>query len=752
VSRGIEMKSYIPDNGLTNHQIQEDNIDDGIMIVDDSKFSRNILRDILVKENFKVIAEAKNGLEAIELTKEKKPKYIFMDVEMPMLDGLGAIPLILKIDPNIHIIMCTAMGQKNIIVEAARAGAKDYVLKPYKKENIIRVLNVIIESHQENEKKKLEEAELDTEQKTNATDDVYEDVTDEVDIMEEELKKNQETFIAEVAATVEDEHNNYASEVSVTLEEELDIIEVEESISFDDVLKDIEEFVTTDNVQDKFDVDDTDVTDDIYDELDAEEINDNEFVREELASEETVDREEVLKDFDTENTYNQEDKSEEFDVTDEVETEAIEDVLEALNSRETDAIEDVLEALNSRENDDIEDVLEVIEAGVDYEQAYSEGYDEIDMEATDAEVKAIEFDEAAEEVRKALELSEAEDIKEVLKAFEAADDGECNEEVLVAFMADSTENNIEVLEALKTDYAEDMEVVLVASEVDTAENNDEVLDAYEADTSEDSDEVLEVFESEGVEDNEEVQETFEAAETEVIDEAREVDTENIQDILELLEAVDLGEDVVILEAYDEDETTDNEETKDTETKDTETKDIETKGIIAGIKKVLHLEELPSLDKDATVPIDYYRFSYLWNNRFDGRQETFSTTKPVHKRISFQKVAFSTSFDKYISREEDSNVIIMSGMINAYLSVDNRLQQEDNNYDKQISTYTEGIRLLSTNLLEEEAKDGHDFTMSDFLLLSAITKPNKININKSIFTTTISQLVQGKSNALCNRIN
>jgi two-component system chemotaxis response regulator CheY len=116
------------------------------MIVDDSKFARNILKDILKKEGFDVIAEAVNGLEAIELTKQKRPDFIFLDVEMPMLDGIGAIPKILEVDSQVHIIMCTAMGQKNIIVEAARAGAKDYVLKPYKKENITRVLSAFIES------------------------------------------------------------------------------------------------------------------------------------------------------------------------------------------------------------------------------------------------------------------------------------------------------------------------------------------------------------------------------------------------------------------------------------------------------------------------------------------------------------------------------------------------------------------------------------------------------------------------------
>lgn len=115
----------------------------GVLIVDDSRFSRNVLRNILSNEGYNVIGEAADGKEAIEKAKKLKPKYIFMDVEMPKLDGLGAIPAILANDPGTYIIMCTALGQKKIIVEAAKAGARDYVIKPYKKENIVNVLNLI---------------------------------------------------------------------------------------------------------------------------------------------------------------------------------------------------------------------------------------------------------------------------------------------------------------------------------------------------------------------------------------------------------------------------------------------------------------------------------------------------------------------------------------------------------------------------------------------------------------------------------
>lgn len=115
----------------------------GVLIVDDSRFSRNVLRDILLEEDFEVVGEASDGLEAIQKAKELRPEFIFLDVEMPKLDGLGALPQLLEDDPGVNVIMCTALGQKKIIIEATKAGAKDYVIKPYKKEHITDLLEAL---------------------------------------------------------------------------------------------------------------------------------------------------------------------------------------------------------------------------------------------------------------------------------------------------------------------------------------------------------------------------------------------------------------------------------------------------------------------------------------------------------------------------------------------------------------------------------------------------------------------------------
>lgn len=134
-------KSSVEDTAKFQVEHQSDR--KGIMIVDDSRFTRNLLRDILKNEGYDIIGEAGDGIEAIEKAKELRPAVIFLDVEMPKLDGLGAIPRILEQDSGVNIIMCTAMGQKKILIESAKAGAKDYVIKPFKRENIISVLELV---------------------------------------------------------------------------------------------------------------------------------------------------------------------------------------------------------------------------------------------------------------------------------------------------------------------------------------------------------------------------------------------------------------------------------------------------------------------------------------------------------------------------------------------------------------------------------------------------------------------------------
>ena len=142
-------------------ELNDKHLKSRVLIVDDSKFALKILNDILSKENLNVVAEAKNGYEAIKLTEKFQPDIIFLDVEMPGMDGISALPKILEANKASYVIMCTAVGQQNIIDKSLKAGAKDCVLKPYKKENIIQVIHSALAQNQEKNKMSFEKSEED---------------------------------------------------------------------------------------------------------------------------------------------------------------------------------------------------------------------------------------------------------------------------------------------------------------------------------------------------------------------------------------------------------------------------------------------------------------------------------------------------------------------------------------------------------------------------------------------------------------
>ena len=102
-----------------------------ILIVDDAMFMRVTLRNILTKEGHEVVGEAENGEEAVAKYEELRPDVVTMDITMPKMDGIAAVKVIMESHPDAKIIMCTAMGQKNMVLEAIQAGAKDFIVKPF---------------------------------------------------------------------------------------------------------------------------------------------------------------------------------------------------------------------------------------------------------------------------------------------------------------------------------------------------------------------------------------------------------------------------------------------------------------------------------------------------------------------------------------------------------------------------------------------------------------------------------------------
>jgi two-component system, chemotaxis family, chemotaxis protein CheY len=111
-----------------------------VMIVDDLAFIKIVLRDILEKSGFRVVGEASNGDEAIRVYLDKRPDVVLMDITMPGMDGLTALKKIREHDPNARIIICSALGQQQLIVQAIQLGAKDFIVKPFQPQRIVSAL------------------------------------------------------------------------------------------------------------------------------------------------------------------------------------------------------------------------------------------------------------------------------------------------------------------------------------------------------------------------------------------------------------------------------------------------------------------------------------------------------------------------------------------------------------------------------------------------------------------------------------
>ncbi|HKL41396.1 MAG TPA: response regulator [Clostridia bacterium] len=115
-----------------------------ILIVDDAVFMRKIISDVLDKNGFNVVGEASNGIEAIEMYKELKPTLVLMDITMPEKNGIEAVKDIIAIDPGAKVIMCSAMGQDSMVKESIVAGAKDFIVKPFQSEDVLKKVKNLI--------------------------------------------------------------------------------------------------------------------------------------------------------------------------------------------------------------------------------------------------------------------------------------------------------------------------------------------------------------------------------------------------------------------------------------------------------------------------------------------------------------------------------------------------------------------------------------------------------------------------------
>ena len=115
-----------------------------ILLVDDAAFMRKVIKDTLSKAGYTDLHEAVDGADAVEKFNELKPDLVLMDITMPNMDGLEALKAIRAKDGSANVVMCSAMGQETMVIDAIRSGAKDFIVKPFKGERVLKTVTSIV--------------------------------------------------------------------------------------------------------------------------------------------------------------------------------------------------------------------------------------------------------------------------------------------------------------------------------------------------------------------------------------------------------------------------------------------------------------------------------------------------------------------------------------------------------------------------------------------------------------------------------
>ena len=115
-----------------------------VLIVDDALFMRTMLRNIFVESGFEVVGEAGNGNEAVERYRALGPDLTTMDIVMPEKSGIEALKQIVAINPRARVVMCSALGQESLIIEALEAGARDFIVKPFKPAKVVEIAQKVL--------------------------------------------------------------------------------------------------------------------------------------------------------------------------------------------------------------------------------------------------------------------------------------------------------------------------------------------------------------------------------------------------------------------------------------------------------------------------------------------------------------------------------------------------------------------------------------------------------------------------------
>jgi two-component system chemotaxis response regulator CheY len=120
-----------------------------ILIADDASFMRQMIREIIEPEGHEVVGEATNGIEAVDLFNELSPDLVTMDIVMPKRSGIDAVKAIIAEHPTACVVMCSALGQETLVMEALQAGARDFIVKPFKPDSVISTIAKMLEKSED---------------------------------------------------------------------------------------------------------------------------------------------------------------------------------------------------------------------------------------------------------------------------------------------------------------------------------------------------------------------------------------------------------------------------------------------------------------------------------------------------------------------------------------------------------------------------------------------------------------------------
>lgn len=643
----------------------------GILIVDDSRFSRKILKDILKNEGYLVVGEASDGLEAVEMTKQKKPEYIFMDVEMPKLDGLGAIPRILEIDSGVHIIMCTALGQKNIMVEAAKAGAKDFVIKPYTKDNIISVLDVIVKAKQKDLQAK-QSSEKHSEENKNNNDSKFK--------ANDKLDKNRNNLFQKNNKPQEDiqveQEKEEVPDVLLEMEEYLNPLEADE-----DNIDVVEE--TLDIVYDGEDLQGTSKDDEVLltynpkkDEKDSSKTEKSDEADDKDTENEGKPAEKVDEnDKETEKKSEQEATSNEIDQENGTETKAKDNTTEA-ETAETNATETKSVDTNADETKSDEEKSDEIKSNeVKSDEVKIDEIKTDEVKSDDAKSKEDKVsDENSAEV-----VKPAEEEKGMVPEEEKKEQNPCEQEVVSAIdtgQDNGTELKAEEVKAdetkideTKTDEAKTDDIKTDETKTDEAKSDEVKSEVTKADTEE------------------------KPAEESVVKEEAVTTPNDAQEVIKPMEqevatAIDTGQDIAA-----------NPKAETTEA--AEGTGIETKAV-------------------NTVAYTDNEYAYLWINRFNYVKDNTTSQYPIQHKIAVNDLISLESNLKNIAGATHSEKLMMLAMIHVYFANANRLQINEREIAaNDLKPYPLVLENLvhSLDLFEEDEQNYNEMTMADIVRFS-----------------------------------